>query len=170
MKRHLVLVGLPGSGKSTVGRRAAQLLDTAFSDLDEIVVSAAGMTVAEVFRVHGEARFRTMERAAMDGAMAAPPHVIAPGAGWIAQPSNLEAARDAVLVYLRIDPAAAAARLEGDTSRPLLAGALLVDRLRGLLAERETWYARAGHVIDASAPAERVAAELARLSVPSGKL
>ena len=67
MKRHLVLVGLPGSGKSTVGRLVARLLDTAISDLDELTVSAAGMSVAEVFATHGEARFRQMERAAMDG-------------------------------------------------------------------------------------------------------
>ena len=65
MKRHLVLVGLPGSGKSTVGRLVARLLDTAISDLDELTVSAAGMSVAEVFATHGEARFRQMERAAM---------------------------------------------------------------------------------------------------------
>ncbi len=157
MKRHLVLVGLPGSGKTTVGRQVAGLLRTAFSDIDEIVASAAGMPVAQLFPVHGEARFRRMERAAMDGAMAAPPHVIAPGAGWIAQPGNCEAAREALLVYLRIAPEAAAARLTGDGSRPLLAGGDPQGRIRELLREREAWYLKSAVTIDASGPPELVA-------------
>ena len=156
MKRHLVLVGLPGSGKTTVGRRVAQLLGTAFSDIDEIVAAAAGMPVAAVFATHGEPRFRRMERAAMDGAMAAPPHVIAPGAGWIAEPGNYEAARDAFLVYLRIAPEAAAARLIGDASRPLLTGGDPADRIRELLRAREAWYLKSGATIDASSPPESV--------------
>lgn len=157
MKRHLVLVGLPGSGKTTVGRRLAALLGTAFSDIDEIVVSAAGMPVAQVFATHGEARFRRMERAAMDGALAAPPHVIAPGAGWIAQPGNYEAAHAAFLVYLRMAPEAAAARLSGDTTRPLLAAGDPASQLADLLAMRESWYRKSAVTIDASDPPETVA-------------
>ncbi len=157
MKRHLVLVGLPGSGKTTVGRRVALLLHTAFSDLDEIVVSAAGMPVAQVFAIHGEARFRRMERAAMDGAMAAPPHVIAPGAGWIAQRGNYEAARSALLVYLEIDPDTAAARLGGDATRPLIAGPDTAGKIRELLEARESWYRRAQATVDASEGPEVVA-------------
>jgi len=168
VKRHLVLVGLPGSGKTTVGRQVARLLGSAFSDIDEIVVSAAGMPVAEVFESHGEARFRRMERAAMDGAMAAPPHVIAPGAGWIAEPGNHEAARAALLIYLRIDPEVAAARLGGDSSRPLLAGGDPAERIRELLRKREAWYRKAGAEVDASGPAERVAAAVAAIARGQG--
>jgi shikimate kinase len=157
VKRHLVLVGLPGSGKTTVGRHLAGLLGAAFSDIDEIVVSAAGMPVAQVFATHGEPRFRRMERAAMDGAMAAPPHVIAPGAGWIVQPGNLDAAASALLVYLEISPEAAAERLHGDSTRPLLAGAEPSARLAALLAEREAWYRRAAAGVDASGTPESVA-------------
>ena len=156
MKRHVVLVGLPGSGKTTVGRQVAQLLGTAFSDIDEIV-AAAGMSVAQVFAAHGEARFRRMERAAMDGALAAPPHVIAPGAGWIAEPGNYEAARTAALIYLEISPEGAAARLQGDTTRPLLAGGDPASRLMALLATREAGYRKSAATIDASGPPEFVA-------------
>ena len=169
MKRHLVLVGLPGSGKTTVGQRLAQLLGTAFSDLDAIVISTAGMPVAEVFATHGEARFRRMERAAMDGAIAAPPHVIAPGAGWIAEPGNLEAAPGALLVYLRIEPEVAAARLEGDATRPLLAGVRRIDKLQELLAARKSWYEQSAFEVDASRPPDAVAAEIVRLATPSRK-
>jgi shikimate kinase len=164
VKRHLVLVGLPGSGKTTVGRRVAGLLDTALSDLDEIVVSAAGMPVAQVFAIHGEARFRRMERAAMDGAMAAPPHVIAPGAGWIAEPGNYEAASGALLVYLEITPEGAAARLRGDASRPLLANGPPETRLAELLALRESWYRRSAGTVDASRPPDQVAEAVADIA------
>jgi shikimate kinase len=118
------------------------------------------MPVAEVFAVHGEARFRRMERAAMDGAMAAPPHVIAPGAGWIAQPGNYAAAADAFLVYLRIAPDVAAARLTGDASRPLLAGGDAAARIAALLAEREAWYRKSAATIEATAPVETVARDV----------
>jgi shikimate kinase len=157
VKRHVVLVGLPGSGKTTVGRRVAQLLNIAFSDLDEIVVATAGMPVAEVFATHGEARFRRMERAAMDGAMAAPPHVIAPGAGWIAEPGNFEAACEGFLVYLQISPEGAAARIRGDATRPLLADGPPEQRLATLLAAREPWYLKSSATIDALGTPESVA-------------
>lgn len=164
MKKHLILVGLPGSGKTSVGRRVAELLRTAFTDIDQIVVSAAGMPVAELFTAQGEPQFRRLERAAMDGAMDAPPHVIAPGAGWAVEPGNLEAAGDVLLVYLRIHPAAAAERLRGDSARPLLAGGNLELRIGELLAKREAWYRRAGAVVDAGAAMEDVAGAVARLA------
>lgn len=164
MKRHLVLVGLPGSGKTTVGRRVAELLRTGFSDIDQIVVSAAGKPVAELFAAQGEAQFRRLERAAMDGALAAPPHVIAPGAGWAAEPGNLDGAGDALLVYLRISPADAAERLRGDITRPLLAGGDPVQRIGELLAKREAWYRRAGVEVDAGAPVDAAAGQVARLA------
>ncbi len=163
MKRHVVLVGLPGSGKTTVGRRLAELLRTAFSDLDDIVVAAAGMSVTAIFATHGEPRFRKLERAAMDGALAAPPHVIAPGAGWIVQPGNLEAAGSALLIYLEIDPPTAAARLRGDTTRPLLLGVDSTGRILELLTKRGAWYRRAGLAVDASQPAEVVAERVSRI-------
>src|SRR4029453_16429203 len=103
----------------------------------EQVSAAAGMGGAEIFRVGKEPQFRRIERAAMDGALAAPPHVVAPGAGWMAQPGNLAAAAEAVLVYLKISPEAAAARLAGDQTRPLLQDADPAARLSELLAQRE---------------------------------
>lgn len=161
MRRHLILVGLSGSGKSTVGRLAANQLRTNFSDIDELIVAGSGQPVAELFAREGEAQFRRLERAAMDRALAAPPHLIAPGAGWIAEPENLEAAGDAVLIYLEIAPAAAAARLAGDSTRPLLAGADLVTRLTGMLRTREGWYRKAALTIPASGSPEAVAALVA---------
>ena len=161
MKRHLILVGISGSGKSTVGRLAAKQLRIKFSDIDELIVAGAGQPVAELFAREGEAQFRRLERAAMERVLAAPPHLIAPGAGWIVEPGNLEAAGDALLIYLEISPAAAAARLAGDAGRPLLAGGDPLTRLTGILRAREPWYRKAGLTIPASGTPEAVAAQVA---------
>jgi shikimate kinase len=161
VKRHLILVGLSGSGKSTVGRLAAKQLRTNFSDIDELIVTGSGQPVAELFAREGEAQFRRLERAALERVLAAPPHVIAPGAGWIAEPGNLDAVGDALLIYLEISPAEAAARLAGDATRPLLAGADPVTRLTGMLRTRERWYRKAALTIPASGSPEAVAALVA---------
>lgn len=161
MKRHLILVGLSGSGKSTVGRLAAQQLRTGFSDIDELIVTGSGQPVAELFAREGEAQFRRLERAALERALAASPHVIAPGAGWIAEPGNLQTAGDALLIYLEISPAEAAARLAGDSTRPLLSGGDPVARLTGMLKAREPWYRKAALTIPASGSPEAVAALVA---------
>ena len=162
MRRHLVLVGLPGSGKSTVGRLAAERLGAAFSDLDELVALAAGRSIADLFASRGEAEFRRLEQAAMQGALAAPPHLVAPGAGWIAEPGNLAAAANAFLLYLEVSPEIAARRLRvgggPDDSRPLLRDGDPLVRLRELAERREAWYRRAGRAIDASADPATVAA------------
>ena len=161
MKRHLILVGISGSGKTTVGRLAAKQLRASFSDIDELIVAGSGQPVAELFAREGEAQFRRLERAAMERVLAAPPHLIAPGAGWIAEPGNLEAAGDALLIYLEIAPAAAAARLAGDATRPLLAGGDPVARLTGMLKAREGWYRKAALTIPASGSPDAVAARVA---------
>ena len=97
----------------------------------------------------------------MDTTLAAAPQVIAPGGGWVAQPGNLERAGGALLVYLSVEPEVAARRLEGDTSRPLLAAGELLEQIRVLLRERETWYRRAAVEVDAGRQARVVAAEVA---------
>ena len=160
MKRHLILVGISGSGKTTVGRLAAKQLGTHFSDIDELIVAGSGQPVAELFAREGEAQFRRLERAAMERVLSAPPHLIAPGAGWIAEPGNLEAAGDAVLIYLEISAAAAAARIAGDATRPLLAGGDPVARLSGMLRTREGWYRKAALTIPASGSPDTVAAQV----------
>ena len=163
MKQHVILVGLPGAGKTTVGRRAAELLATDFIDLDECVETDTGKSVAAIFASSGEAEFRRLESSAMQRALAAPARLIAAGGGWIVQPGNLEAARKtgACVLYLNISPNAAAARLRGDSSRPLLAGDRGA-RLRLLLDQREAMYQNADLEVDAEADVETVAGKVAR--------
>ncbi len=165
MKQHVILVGLPGSGKTTVGRRAAELLSAEFLDIDESVETETGRSIAAIFADPGEAEFRRLERAAMQRSLATSACLIAAGGGWIVQPGNLDAARagGALALYLRISPAVAAHRIGNDGTRPLLAGPDPVARLHALLAEREAWYRKADLELGAEGDVEIVAAEVARL-------
>ncbi len=149
MKRHLILVGLPGAGKSTVAALAAERLGTHATDIDPIIERATGMTVAEVFAEFGERDFRARERELVLQALYLPPHIIAPGGGWAAEPGNLETvAGRALVIHLDIDPRGAAARLEGSAERPLLAGDPL-GRLTELARLRAPAYHRAPARVDA---------------------
>ncbi|MBW8773298.1 MAG: AAA family ATPase, partial [Gemmatimonadetes bacterium] len=80
-QRHLMLVGLPGSGKTTVGRIVAQRLNTGFVDFDQVLVRKQGMPIAQIFGLHGEQKFRQMEAQVADNALAGPPAIMAPGGG-----------------------------------------------------------------------------------------
>lgn len=151
MSRHIILVGLSGSGKSEVGRLVGALLQTSVSDIDTEVERVAGARVADIFHTAGETRFRALEHECVGRALAAPPHVVVPGAGWIVQSGALDAALacNGFLVYLRVTPRTAALRLEDTTDRPLLQGSDAALRLASQLVEREPVYINAHLIIPA---------------------
>ena len=127
-RRHLVLVGLMGAGKTTVGERCAQRLGRPFVDTDDLVQTLAGRPVADVFATDGEAAFRALERQAVADACASPaPLVIACGGGAVLDPtSRRQLHTSGFVVWLRARPRVLAARVDGDhVERPLLAGAAL---------------------------------------------
>jgi shikimate kinase len=166
MPRHIVLVGLPGSGKSTVGKLVADALNTFVIDIDALLVREMGMPVIQIFGMVGEPRFREMERDAVKAAQARDPCIIVPGGGWAAQPGNLEAAKQAGLViYLKCHAATAMKRREKGEAHPLLAGGDPGQKMRMLLEERERFYKQADHEVDADrGSAEAVAAEVMNLA------
>jgi shikimate kinase len=166
MPRHIVLVGLPGSGKTTVGRLVAEGLGASVIDIDGLLVREMGKPVSQIFGMVGEVRFREMERAAVNAAQAGAPGVIVPGGGWAAQPGELEAAKTTSLViYLQCQPSTAAKRSEEGEVRPLLAGTDPLQRMRTLLQERESFYLMAHQRVQAdSAAAEAVAREVVELA------
>ncbi|HYC31849.1 MAG TPA: shikimate kinase [Gemmatimonadales bacterium] len=166
MARHVLLVGLPGSGKSTVGRLAAGGLGAPLLDIDLLLVRQMGRPVAQIFGMIGEAAFRQMEREAVAAALAGPPAVIVPGGGWAAQEGQVEAVRpSSIVVYLRCPPPVAAKRAEQGETRPLLAGTDPVQRMKSLLEAREPWYRLADYVVDAgTGPADRVARDVEQLA------
>ncbi len=151
MERHVVLVGLPGSGKSTVAPLVADALGLPFVDVDGVIVRRMGMPVERIFGEFGEARFRELEREAMADLLAGPASVLAPGGGWAAQPGNLEAGKArGLIVYLMVPAATALARALEGTERPLLAGGEGLARMTALLLERESSYRKADVTVDNS--------------------
>ena len=165
-RRHLLLVGLSGAGKTTVGRLAAARLGGPFVDLDAEVERRAGKSVRRIFAEDGEPVFRTHEAACARDALAGPPLILAAGGGYFEGEANRSWARAAGLaVYLSVGIEAAVSRLAGGEDRPLLGGADTAARLRELLERRETGYLEADHTVvtDARTP-EAVADEVASLA------
>ena len=106
MPRHLVLVGLPGCGKSTVGHRSPRSSARRLFDIDSLLVREMGMPVEQIFGMVGEQRFREMEHKAVLAAVAAEePAVIVPGGGWAAQPGQMHGAEQFASPYLSPLPA-----------------------------------------------------------------
>lgn len=166
MRRHVILVGLPGSGKSAVGRLVAEALPAPLIDIDGLLVREMGMPITQIFGMVGEAKFREMERDAVNAAQGGDPGVIVPGGGWAAQPGQLDAAMaTGLVIYLKCMPATATKRSEQSEARPVLAGVDPEQRMRALLEEREPYYLRAHHKVDAERkqPAE-IATEVVGLA------
>lgn len=138
---HLVLVGLMGAGKTTVGQRCAELVGRPFVDTDELVEATAHRTVAEIFEHDGEAQFRALERQAVADAAASPaPLVIACGGGAVVDTSTRAALRRAgVVIWLQASAVVLEDRVGDGSTRPLLRSgpARMLERLA---AERAAYY------------------------------
>jgi shikimate kinase len=145
--RHLVLIGLMGAGKTTVGKVCARRLGRTFVDTDDVVTGTARMTVDEIFTEGGEAGFRRLEHDVVADVCASPePLVVACGGGAVLDPDNRRALRSAgIVVWLRAPAGTLAGRVGDGSTRPLLrddpVGALArLERLR------EPAYEAAAHV------------------------
>ena len=169
-RRHVVLVGLPGSGKTTVGRLAAERLGAPFSDLDEAIAARAGKSVARIFAEDGEPAFRALEAEAGDRILAGEPVVPSPGGGFIEDTQRRRHILErALVIYLSTSPAVAAERLRGETARPLLALGDAVTRISELLDRRRAGYQQAHATVttDEQTP-DDVAAAVAELARTKG--
>ena len=162
--RGIVLVGMMGSGKSAVGQALAERLDRELVDLDALVEAGAGRPVVTIFEEEGEAGFRAREAAAVRAATARSPGVLSCGGGVVLDPENVAALRRyGTVVWLRVSPEVAAARLGDDQGRPVLRGMTgrLVERLASLTAAREAAYrVAADAVVDANGPLHDVVEEV----------
>lgn len=149
-ERHLVLVGMMGSGKTSVGRLVARRLGRAFLDSDEQVEARTGRTVREIFEVDGEATFRALEADVLADALARPePAVIAAAGGVVLDADNRRRLRDqATVVWLHAEPEVLAARVRSGDHRPLLTHDPLAVLERMETARAPLYREVADHVVD----------------------
>ena len=161
---NVYLVGMPGSGKSSVGRALAPLLSLPFIDLDEEVEQQAGRSVAEIFELGGEGTFRLAESRALAAVAAGGRAVVACGGGIVLDPSNRALLTSSgVVVYLEAGLEVLRARVGDGDGRPLLRnGGDPRQELEALLVDREPLYRSvAEHVVDAERDAGAVANDVA---------
>lgn len=172
----IALVGMPGSGKSTVGRQLARQLGLEFVDSDHVVEDRLGMPIRDWFAQHGEEAFRDVEQAVIDELTQAAGVLLATGGGAVLRPSNRNALHSRCHVfYLRSSPEDLFRRLRHDTQRPLLQVQDPLKKLRDLYRERDPLYRRTAHfVVEAARPSVQSLAsmvmmqlELAGIVVPS---
>lgn len=168
MSPRAVLVGLPGAGKTTVGRHLAERLGLAFADSDALVEARTGRTIPEVFAAEGEAAFRAVESAAISAALQDYDGVLALGGGAVTTPATREAliASGVPVVLLRAEQFTLLERLGSGADRPLLAGDP-ARRLAELAAAREPLYREVATLVvdtDGHSCDEVVAAVLDRLA------
>jgi len=166
VKKHLVLIGLPGAGKTTVGRIVAERLHAGLVDIDTILIRKEGKPITMIFAEKGESAFRDMERKEVETALANQPAVVVPGGGWSAQPGALDGARSrGYIVYLQTRAEVAASRAAPSGTRPVLMGGDPEALMRELITAREPFYAKADATVQTEAKsAEQVAAEVVRLA------
>ncbi|QZH64034.1 shikimate kinase [Mycolicibacterium farcinogenes] len=137
-----VLVGLPGSGKSTIGRRLAKALNLTMLDTDAAIEETTGRTIADIFATDGEAEFRRIEEEVIRSALASHDGVLSLGGGAVTTPGVRAALAGHTVVYLEISAAEGVRRTGGSTVRPLLAGPDRAEKYRALMSERVPLYRR----------------------------
>ena len=148
MLRPIALIGMPGGGKSTVGRHLSRRLKRRFVDADHEIERRLGCPIRVYFEQEGEQSFRDVEQEVIADLVGLDDSVIATGGGAVLREANREALRQrAHVVYLRSTPEELHRRLRHDTHRPLLQVSDPLRRLRELYAERDPLYRRTAHFV-----------------------
>src|SRR6201985_228283 len=141
-----VLVGLPGSGKSTIGRRLAKALNVSMLDTDAAIERRPGRRIADIFATDGEEEFRRIEEDVIRAALAEHDGVLSLGGGAVTTPGVLAAWAAHAVIYLEITAAEGIRRTGGNTVRPLLAGPDRAEKFRALMTERVALYRTVAHI------------------------
>ncbi len=165
-----VLVGLPGSGKSTIGRRLAKALGVSLLDTDAAIEEQTGRTIADIFATDGEQEFRRIEEEVVRAALADHDGVLSLGGGAVTSPGVCEALAGHTVIYLEISAAEGVRRTGGNTVRPLLAGPDRAEKYRALMSATGSAVPAAsrpsGSTPTAATPAQWSATSSSRLQGP----
>ena len=144
----LALIGLPGSGKSTVGRQLSRRLGLPFFDSDHVIEQQLGCSIREFFAREGEDRFRDVEESVLDQLSSKQEGVLSTGGGAVLRPANRRLLRERCrVVYLNSSPDELFRRLRHDVNRPLLQVADPLNRLRDLHRLRDPLYRESAHFV-----------------------
>lgn len=147
MRRHLILTGLMGSGKSTIGQLLGEQVALEFVDTDELVVERKGCSIPQIFEREGEEAFREAETAVLSDVLAGKSCVVATGGGIVTREENRRILQECGgVVYLRAGVECLYARIHGDANRPLLVGGK--GQLEKLLEARVLFYEEADFIVD----------------------
>ena len=157
-RRSLVIVGLMGAGKTTVGRRLAQRLQLVFRDSDQEIETRSNMSIPDYFAIYGEPDFRSMERRVIARLLGEGPMVLATGGGaYMDAETRARVSEDAVSVWLRADLDTLMRRVRKRSNRPLRQTIAPEGTMRGLMEARHPTYALADLAVDSQeAPHDRV--------------
>jgi shikimate kinase len=173
LEKTLVLVGMMGAGKTSVGRRLAAVLGVPFRDADAEIELAAGCTVNEIFERYGEPEFRAGERKVIQRLLLEPPHVLATGGGaFMALETRARIKESAISIWLKAHIELLLERVIRKDTRPLLRNTDRRAALERLLKEREPVYAEADITVESEGGPHEVAVRriLAALESRSGAL
>lgn len=147
--KSIVLIGLMGAGKTSIGRRLADALSLDFKDTDDEIIKAAGCSIADIFELYGEAEFRDLEERVIDRILHEPACVIATGGGaYMRENTRIKIDQNAITVWLRADLDILVERTGRRGGRPLLEQGNPREILKNLMDERYPIYANADVIVD----------------------
>ncbi|NLC76998.1 MAG: shikimate kinase [Clostridia bacterium] len=148
-KSNIVLIGFMGVGKTSIGKKLADIYQREFIDTDREIEKLTGMTVSQIFARHGEIRFRSEENLIVTKVAARSNCVISTGGGAVIDPENIKALQaNGILICLTADPQVIQERVSKRGGRPLLQKDRSIERIVQLLKEREPFYAEADFTVD----------------------
>ena len=165
MNKNIVLVGLMGAGKTSVGRLLAEKLGIEFYDTDDVIENEAGCSIVDIFSQKGEQAFRELEKKTILKLSQKSGNIISTGGGSLENEENLKnLKKNGLIVYLKASPEVLYERIKNQKNRPLLKNGSPLKTLKELLEKREQAYKRADYIIDtALKTAEDVTNEIVKV-------
>lgn len=160
----VILIGFMASGKTTIGKELARILNRDFVDIDELIEKKTKLSIREIFQIYGESFFRDIEEKAISEAIKDNNTVIATGGGCVLREKTRKLLKEKGLVFwLKIEPEVVLARTNNDDTRPLLMGEKK-KRVRELLTQREPLYRETAHyTLDATKSPEEIVSEILKI-------
>lgn len=157
-KNNIILIGMMGSGKSTIGKALAEHLGYNFTDLDTLIVEGEGIKIPEIFEKFGENYFRTIETNALNSLFECENTVISTGGGIVEKKENISTLKKiGTVFYLQAPSNTLYERIKGDFNRPLLNNTV---EFENILSRREKTYKEANFIIDATGKINEIVDEI----------